>query len=94
MFQLWVSLFGMNSQVYWKWSILIVTLLLLFRVARRLTSGPIASYAAVLVAVATAAPFLDIRPHLYSALGYVLLLCVTLLREKPPLYLPLIFLLW
>jgi hypothetical protein len=92
-FQLWVSLFGMNSLVYWKWSILILTFLLLFHVARRLTSDPIASYAAVLVAVATAAPFLDIRPHLYSALGYVLLLCLTL-REKPPLYLPLIFLLW
>ena len=93
-FQVWVSLFGLNSLVYWKWSILILTFLLLFHVARRLTSDPIASYVAVLVAVATAAPFLDIRPHLYSALGYVLLLCLTLLREKPPLYLPLIFLLW
>lgn len=93
-FQLWESLFGMNSLVYWKWSILILTLLLLFHVARRLTTDPLASYAAALVAVATAAPFLDIRPHLYSMLGYVLLLCLTLLREKPPLYLPLIFLLW
>lgn len=46
-FQLWVSLFGMNSLVYWKWSILILTFLLLFHVARRLTSDPIASYAAV-----------------------------------------------
>jgi len=93
-FQLWVSLFGLNSLVYWKWSILILTFLLLFHIARRLTSDPIASYAAVLVAVATAAPFFDIRPHLYSALGYVLLLFLTLVREKPPLYLPLIFLLW
>jgi hypothetical protein len=93
-FQLWVNLFGMNSLVYWKWSILILTFLLLFHVARRLTTDPLASCASVLVAVATAAPFLDIRPHLYSALGYVLLLCLTLLREKPPLLLPLIFLLW
>src|SRR6266404_1934390 len=93
-FQLWVSLFGMNSLVYWKWSILILTFLLLFHLARRLTSDPLASYAAVLVAVATAAPFLDIRPHLYSALGYVLLLYLTLLREQPPLFLPLMFLLW
>jgi hypothetical protein len=93
-FQAWVSLFGLNSLVYWKWSILILTFLLLFHLARRLTGDSIASYAAVLIAVATAAPFLDIRPHLYSALGYVLLLCLTLLREKPPQYLPLIFLIW
>lgn len=93
-FKLLVNLFGMNSLVYWKWLILLLTFLLLFHVARRLTNDPLASYAAVLVAAATAAPFLDIRPHLYSALGYVLLLVLLVLRERPPIYLPLIFLIW
>lgn len=93
-FQLWVSLLGMNSLVYWKWSILILTFLLLFHITRRLTDDPLVSYVAVLVAAATAAPFLDIRPHLYSALGYVLVLCLTLLPNRPPSYLPLIFLCW
>jgi len=93
-FQLWVSVFGMNSLVYWKWLILILAFLMLFHIARRMTNDPLASYVAVLIAVATAAPFLDIRPHLYSALGYVLLLCLVLLREKPPLYLPVFFLFW
>jgi hypothetical protein len=94
LFQTWVALFGLNSLVYWKWLILILTFTLLFHVLRRITGDPASSYASVLLAIATAAPFLDIRPYLYSSLGYVLIMHLVLRRGKPPLYLPLIFLVW
>ena len=94
LFQAWAALFGVNSLVYWKWLILVLIFTLLFHVLRRVTGDPVASYASALLAIATAAPFLDIRPYLYSSLGYVLLLHLVLRRGKPPLYLPLIFLVW
>jgi hypothetical protein len=94
LFQVWTSLFGMNSLVYWKWLILIITFTLLFHVVRRLANDAVLSYAVVLLAIATAAPFLDMRPHLYSALGYVLIMYFVLPRGNPPLYLPLVFLIW
>lgn len=94
LFQLWVASFGINSLVYWKWAVLLTTFLLLFHVVRRITGEPLSRYLSVLLAIAVAAPFLDIRPHLYSALGYVLLLSLTLKATRPPLYLPLLFLVW
>ena len=93
-FQGWAALFGVNSLVYWKWLVIILIFTLLFHVVRRVTGDPVSSYASVLLAIAAAAPFLDIRPYLYSSLGYVLLLHLVLGRAKPPLYLPLIFLVW
>jgi hypothetical protein len=88
-FHLWSNLFGINS-----WLVIILTFTLLFHVARKITSDAMSSYASVLLAIATAAPFLDIRPHLYSALGYVLIMYLVLPHGNPPLYLPLIFLVW
>ncbi len=93
-FQAWVSAFGLYSLVYWKWLMIVLTFGLLFHTARRMTGDAIASYAAVLLAIATAAPFIDIRPHLYSYLGFVLILHLVLGREKTPVYLPAIFLIW
>ena len=93
-FQLWTALFGVNSLAYWKWLILILTFVLLFHVVRTITGDSVSSYTGVLLAIATAAPFFDIRPHLYSALGYVLIMFLVLARGNSPLGLPLIFLVW
>ena len=94
-FYLWTNLFGIYGLVYWKWLVLIATFVLLFYVVRRIaTENSVAAYAAVFLGLATAAPFLDIRPHLYSALGYVVVLCLVLLRKRTPWFLPGIFLIW
>ena len=94
LFQGVASSFGLYSLVYVKWALLVATFLLLFRVVWRLAQEPVSSYLSVLLAAAVAAPFLDLRPHLVTTLGYVVLLCLTLSRKRPPLYLPLIFLVW
>jgi hypothetical protein len=91
---IWARLFDVSSLVYWKWIILIATFVLLFYVVRSIGKEFISSYASVLLGIAIAAPFLDIRPHLYSLLGYVTLLILTLLPRHPPLYLPFVFLIW
>jgi hypothetical protein len=93
-FQLWTLAFGVQSLVWWKWTVLVTTLVLLLRLVRRLAVDPLASHLAVLLGVATAAPFLDLRPQLYSFLGYVLLLEGTIARPRPSPLLPLLFLLW
>src|SRR5436190_13817945 len=89
------NLFGQNSLVYLKWVLLVATFLLLFRVVWRLSNEPLSSYLSLLLAAAVAAPFLDLRPHLVTNLLYALLLCLLLgNKKKPPLYLPLLFLVW
>ena len=93
-FELFAACFGMNFLVYLKWLILLATFLLLFRMVQRITKESISSYLSILLAVAVASPFLDIRPHLFSALGYVVLLNLTMSREKAPMFLPLLFLVW
>jgi len=94
LFQVVAVLLGMPFLVYVKWLVLVASFLLLFRLTWRISGEPISSYLSVLLAAAVAAPFLDIRPQLFSILGYVVLLCLTLDRPKPPLYLPMIFLVW
>jgi len=93
-FHLWATAFGLQALAWWKWSVVVATFVLLFRLVWRLSGDPLASWVAVLLGVATAAPFLDIRPHLYSLLGYVLLLTAVLGRPRPSLLLPLLFLVW
>ena len=73
---------------------IIATFALLFYVARSISRDFISSYGSVLLGIAVAAPFLDIRPHLYTLLGYALLLFLTLLPRHLSLYLPLLFLFW
>lgn len=94
LFQGVASSFGSYSLVYLKWALLLATFLLLFHVVWRLARDPLSSYLSVLLAAAVAAPFLDLRPHLMTTLGYTVLLCLTLSKKRPPLYLPLIFLVW
>jgi hypothetical protein len=90
----WVRVLGVPSLVAWKWGVLAVTFSLLFLLLERLTRHPAASYLAVLLAMAVGAPFFDIRPHLYSLLGYVLVLALTLLPRRPSLALVPLFLVW
>jgi hypothetical protein len=90
----WEKLLGMESLVWWKWCVIVATFLLLMRCLHRLARCPLAALLAAGFALAVAAPFLDIRPHLYSLLGYVLVLRLALIRERPAPLLPLIFLVW
>lgn len=82
---------GTPGVVYWKWAMIAATALLLFAALRR-TAGFVPSYAATLFALATAAPFLDIRPHLWTLLAYAALLLLSALRLYA--WLPLLFLAW
>src|SRR6185295_11359112 len=90
----WTRLFGQPALAYWKWGVLLATFLLLFRVLWRLTRNAPASYLGTLLAAAMSSPFLDIRPHLYTLLGYALLLSLALGRAAPSWALPALFLVW
>jgi hypothetical protein len=92
---LWTAVFGLASLVWWKWALVVGTFLVLLRTLVRLTAGDwLASYAAALFALAVAAPFLDVRPQLYSLLGLAVVLELGLGRARPSRALPLVFLLW
>lgn len=93
-YAVWERILGMESVVWWKWGVIIATFLLLMRCLHRLTRSPLAALLAAGFALAVAAPFLDIRPHLYSLLGYALVLRLALAHERPAPFLPLIFLVW
>jgi hypothetical protein len=93
-YELWVRAFGREALVLWKWALVAGTFTLLFVTLRRRTGESTASFLACFAAAATAAPFLDIRPHLYTLLGLVLLVRLTLDRERPSWLLPGVFLVW
>jgi len=92
-FHLWVVAFGIESLAYWKWLVLVVTWCLLWRVVSRLSGDRTCAFVATTIGLAVAAPFLDVRPQLYSFLCFVFVLdaCV---GRRPPLWLPLVFLVW
>jgi hypothetical protein len=92
-FHLWAALLGVATLVWWKWTVLIAAFLLLFRVLWRLTADPLAAYLATLLAAAVGAPFFDIRPQIYSLLGYVALLRLLLL-PAPWWAVPVLFAIW
>lgn len=94
LYDLWVRLFGMPSLVWWKWGLIVAAFVLLFHLLLRRTGSAPASYLAMLLAGLVAQPFLDIRPHLYSLVGFVLVLCLVLLPPRPSRLLPLVFLVW
>jgi hypothetical protein len=94
LYHLWAILGGLKSLVYWYWGALIGTYLLLFHLCRKLGGAMISSFLAVTLAAATAVPFFELRPHLYSLLLYVVLLWLLLPGRKLGLGLPLLFVLW
>lgn len=92
-FALWERAFGLPSLAIWKWGMLVALFLVLFRVLARLGGSEAAAFLAVLLAALTAEPFLDVRPHLYTLLGVVVLLDLTV-KRLPSAWLPFLFLVW
>jgi hypothetical protein len=93
-FHLWTAGFGPMSLAWWKWGLLVGMLCLLFHLLCRLWGNRAAAFVAVALAGATAAPFWDIRPHLYSMLLLVVLLELTLGRKRPSVLVVPLLLLW
>ena len=93
-FYAWATLFGTTALVWWKWGVLVATFGLLFRLLRQIGGHSGAAYLAMLSAAAVGAPFLDIRPQLYTFLGFVVVLSFALPLSRRLWILPLVFLLW
>jgi hypothetical protein len=90
----WVSLWGVPSLVYWKWLVVVGAFVVLQWVLYRQSGSAGASFICAALAIAVAAPFIDIRPHLYTLLNFSLLLLLTLNRRSPTWLLVLLFVLW
>jgi hypothetical protein len=90
----WASLFGQRAIVYWKWVVVIATYTLFMHALRRSTQSSAAAFLAVLAALAVGAPFIDVRPHLYTLLGLAVTTELTIARPRPSAWLPLVFLVW
>lgn len=92
---LWVDLWSLESLIWWKWGLIIITHLLFFRVTVQLSEGRM-FWPAVAVAAAafTSCPFLDIRPQLYTFLGYGLLLALYWQGGKARWVIPPLLALW
>lgn len=94
-FYLWAKAFTIESLVYWQWLVVGISFLLLFRLLHRTTGSYIVAYLLSLLALALGAVFYEIRPHLWSVLGFILLILLTSWRDRPPPQtLPLLFLVW
>lgn len=93
-FQAWAQAAGVEALVYWQWALIVATFLVLFRVLARLSGSFPWSFLLTVLAVTVAAPFFDIRPHLYSFLFFAVLLHQMFLRRIPSSALPLLFVLW
>lgn len=90
----WVNAWGVESLVYWKWLVVVATFGALLLALTRSTGSPLVALVCTGFALANAAPFLDVRPHLYSLLGYCLLLLLRLQRPASTWLLALVFLFW
>ncbi len=90
----WVSAWGVQSLVYWKWLVIVTTFLILLVVLARSSGSPLAALVCSGFALVNAAPFLDVRPHLYSLLGFSLLLLLRLQRQVSTWLLGLVFVFW
>ena len=90
----WVTAFGLQSLVWWKWGVLIATYLLLLRTLHRVTGDLLSAYLGAVLAIWVGEAFLDIRPQLYSLLGFSVFLSMTLGRERLSWWVPLLFFVW
>ncbi len=94
-FSLWVSEWGLYSLAWWKWALVIGAFLLLLATLMRVYEvDGLAGFLACLLALATAAPFLDMRPQLYSCLGFVMVLALGFGRSRAWWGLPFVFVVW
>jgi hypothetical protein len=90
----WSRWLGMETLVWWKWSVLVSAFVLLFLTLRKLSGSSLAGYLAALAAIAVGAPFFDVRPQLYSLLGFAVLLRLALLPSRYRWLLPVAFFFW
>jgi len=90
----WVSLWGVESLVYWKWLVVVTTFLLLQAALARISGNGFAGLVCAVLAAAIAAPFIDVRPHLYTLLNFCLLLFLLLGRRANPWLLVPLFVVW
>jgi hypothetical protein len=93
-FHLWTSVFGLAALAYWKWLVLVAAYLLLQNTLFRICGDRLAAFAGAVLAIAVAAPFLDVRPHLYTILNFCLLLALALERKPSRRILAVLFLVW
>lgn len=94
LFFAWVDSFGLPSLVYWKWLVVIATYGLLQWTLWRHTGSALAAIFAAGLAAYVAAPFIDMRPHLYTLLGFAVLITLAWQRRAPRWPLALLFLVW
>ncbi len=90
----WVSVLGLESIVYWKWLVVILTYTVLQVALIRVSKQYAAALFCAALAAAVAAPFIDIRPHLYSLLGFSILIFMLLGRTPSTWKLGLLFVVW
>ncbi|NQX88979.1 MAG: hypothetical protein HRT77_09975 [Halioglobus sp.] len=95
MYYSWAMTFGLTSLVYWKWLVAVTTFCLLqWTLWQRTGGNGIGALLAACGAATVSAPFVDLRPHLYTLLGFSVLL--TLCLQRTPARGPLIvlFVVW
>jgi hypothetical protein len=90
----WAKLFGEATLVWWKWAVLVGAFALLFRHLRSTWGHSTVAFLCTLAAIAVGAPFFDIRPQLYTVLGFVVVLALMLPLSRWMWSLPLVFMLW
>ncbi len=90
----WAKLFGEATLVWWKWAVVVGAFALLFRLLRQICGSSAVAYLGMLAAIAVGAPFFDIRPQLYTVLGYVVVLALMLPLSRWMWALPFVFMLW
>ena len=90
----WVLVFGVESLVYWKWLVIILTYAVLQVALTRVSKQHAAALFCAALAAAVAAPFIDIRPHLYSLLGFSILIYMLLNRTSSIWKLGVLFVVW
>jgi len=90
----WVTTLDLESLVYWKWLVVILTYSILQLSLTRDGVQPGAAFICVAIAMAIAAPFIDIRPHLYTLLGFSTLIYLLLNRDTATWKLALLFVVW
>jgi hypothetical protein len=90
----WSSWLGMATLVWWKWSVLVAAFAFLFQLLRKLAGSSLCAFLAALLAIAVGAPFFDIRPQLYSILGFAVLMHLALVPSRWRWALPVLFFVW
>jgi hypothetical protein len=93
-FYAWVSAWGIESLVYFKWLLVVTSFAILLYVIDRQTRSPLTALLCSALAVAGAAPYLEVGPGLYSLLNFSLLLFLLLGRQANPWLLALLFIGW